>query len=242
MDRKLAILAVIAALILSACSKKEEPVPAAAPAAMSAPAPQFEDRALLPKKSKKRRSVQVGDEIFDQMTQASIAFTAPDKAKYGEEFTIRALIQLEVSKEEVKQALRASGVTVASDIEITRIAEVNLYAPGYTVQARAPERQAVSAAAPTEWLWDLTPTKTGPTEIHLSVTAVVKVDGEKTERLIKTYDHKIKVKVNPKVQAIELLTKYWQWIFTTLLAPAGLWIWKRWKKKPRTTRSPKSVD
>lgn len=218
--------------LLAGCSDKQDAVPARSTAA-AAPAPVLENRSLFARKRDADR--EVGDTIAQQMSAASIAFNAPDTAKYGEEFTIQAVIQLATDRKQLEKLLREQGQAVSEDIEITRIAEVLIFAPGYEVVARAPQRQAVSASAATEWIWDLTPRKTGDTEIHISVTAVVKVDGEKTERLIKSFDHSIAVKVNPAVQAREIFAEHWQWLFSTLLLPAGIWLWK--KKKVRRTRT-----
>lgn len=227
------IFLVFLALLLVSCSKRVEDIPAAKSAAAPAPAPIAESRELYARG--RAVDVGIGDSIAQQMSAASIAFNAPDTAKYGEEFTIQAVIQLATDRKQLEKLLREQGQVVSEDIEITRIAEVLIFAPGYEVVARAPQRQAVSASVATEWIWDLTPRKTGDTEIHISVTAVVKVDGEKTERLIKSFDHSIAVKVNPTLQAKELLAKHWQWLFSTLLLPAGIWLWK--KKKVRRTRT-----
>jgi hypothetical protein len=220
------------ALFLVSCGKNEAPAPAAVTMAASAPdATSEQPQDEKPVKKKKKKKLKNHDAIVDQLSQATVTLNAPHKAKYGVDFPVQLTIQPDIAREVILKSLKVDGDVTSDDIEISRIVEVELFAPDFNVVARAPKRQAVSSSEPTEWIWDLTPTVVGVTDIHVSVMAVVKVDDEKAERLVRAYTHDIKVHVNPQAQVWDLLKKYWQWVFSSILAPLAIWAWKRWKKE-----------
>ncbi len=66
---------------------------------------------------------------------------------------------------------------------------------GYMFQITAitPEIQAVSKRQQTEWKWEIDPKEEGKHRLHLTLTALLEIDGHSTPRAIRTFDKIIEV-------------------------------------------------
>jgi hypothetical protein len=110
---------------------------------------------------------------------------------------------------------------------------------GYMFQITAitPEIQAVSKRQQTEWKWEIDPKEEGKHRLHLTLTALLEIDGHSTPRAIRTFDKIIEVNVTA-TQKIGLFFKNnWQWLWAAILVPVAGWLWKRKKKQLTNTSS-----
>jgi hypothetical protein len=171
------------------------------------------------------------DNVTNQLYSATMAFSAPDKANIKENITIQLFVDPSKEVEELANSLTNPGVRRGAKIKISKVIIASLSAPDFTIEKITPEEQAVAQTAPTEWLWTLIPKSTGKNEVKLTITAVVKVDGKEYKYHIKTYEKTIVIEVKPQQVIYDWLAKYWQWLFSTLLLPLGLWLYKRNKKE-----------
>lgn len=171
------------------------------------------------------------DEVVNQLYSASMAFSAPDKANIKENITIQLLIDPSKEVKELEERLTKPGVRRGAKIKISKVIIATLSAPDFTIEQITPEEQAVAQTAPTEWLWTLIPKTIGSNDVKLTVTAVIKVDGREHKYHIKTYERTIVIEVTPQQIISNWFAKYWQWLFSTLLLPLGLWLYKRRKKE-----------
>ena len=170
------------------------------------------------------------DTVIDQLYTASMAFSAPEKANIKENITIQLFIDPSKEVKELENSLTQPGVRRGAEIKISKVIIASLSAPDFIIEKVTPEEQAVAQTAPTEWLWTLTPKSTGKNEVKLTITAIVKVDGKEYKYHIKTYEKTMVIVVEPQQVIYDWLAKYWQWLFSTLLLPLGLWLYKRNKK------------
>jgi hypothetical protein len=177
------------------------------------------------------KSTQRADTVINQLYSAAMAFSAPDKANVKEDITIQLLVDPSKEVKELENSLTEPGVRRGAEIKISKVIIATLSAPDFTIEKVTPEEQAVAQTAPTEWLWTITPKSTGKNEVKLTITAVVKVDGKEYKYHIKTYEKTIVIVVKPQQVIYDWLAKYWQWLFSTLLLPLGLWLYKRGKKE-----------
>jgi hypothetical protein len=58
----------------------------------------------------------------------------------------------------------------------------------FQITAITPEVQAVSKIQETEWKWEIHPKKEGKHKLHLTLTALLEIDGRSTPRTIRTFD------------------------------------------------------
>lgn len=167
-----------------------------------------------------------------QLSKSDIAFNTPDKMVMGETADMQLIIDPSKTSEEIKKEIKAEGEKVGATVLVSKVVIVKVLAPDFDVVELVNKgRQAIDFNGPTEWKWTISPKSKGSHKIHLTITAVIQIDGDKAERLIKTFDKEIVVVVTPKQVIVGFFEKYWQWLFTTLLLPLGLWLWKRYKGK-----------
>jgi len=114
-------------------------------------------------------------------------------------------------------------------IKVSKVLSVDLLAPDFTVLALTPQRQALSETEITEWKWDLSKSKPGKHDIHLSINAIVNVDNDRAERSIKTFESVVTVEITPQQWIVAMIKEHIQWIWSTLILPVLLFGW-RWIK------------
>jgi hypothetical protein len=80
----------------------------------------------------------------------------------------------------------------------------------------------------TEWAWLVTPLRSG--KGHLKLIIKVRVD-EDIQKDIVVFDKKIDV--NPdRVYSVKIwISKYWQFLISTIIIPFIIWLFKRRKEK-----------
>ncbi|MBD3273748.1 MAG: hypothetical protein GF372_00455 [Candidatus Marinimicrobia bacterium] len=90
---------------------------------------------------------------------------------------------------------------------------------------------AASQSERTEWRWDITATENGTHQLHLTLSALIPVDGQPTHRTIRTFDHVITVHVSLGERIAVFLSDNWQWIMSALLIPLITWVVRTWWKR-----------
>ena len=168
---------------------------------------------------------QTADVISSQLKSATLTFEAPTTANVDD--IVHAILRIDPSVIAASTTARSSTRAV---IQVSKILSVTLLAPDFKVLALAPDRQALSETEITEWKWDLSGAPPGKHDIHLSINAIVMVDNDRAERSIKTFESTITVEITPQQWLLAVLKEHMQWIWSTLLLPAGMWLWKRFKK------------
>ena len=78
----------------------------------------------------------------------------------------------------------------------------------------------------TQWTWDVTPLRSGHSELKIVVSTIT--NGDKKDDV---YEDKVEIKVNPIKQIGFFLKTYWQWVIATLLIPMIKWLYDRYTKK-----------
>lgn len=67
--------------------------------------------------------------------------------------------------------------------------------------------------------------------MHLTLTALIEIDGKSTQRAIRTFDRIIEVEISPTQRVKHFFIEYWQWVWAAVLIPIAGWFWKRKKRK-----------
>jgi hypothetical protein len=67
----------------------------------------------------------------------------------------------------------------------------------------------------------------GPNVLTLNVTAVFPLEGTSARRSLKVFEQTIDVKVTLGQRVAAFAEGNWQWLWTTLVAPLGVWLWAR---------------
>lgn len=170
------------------------------------------------------------DSILDQLGTSNMAFNAPRSINLGDHAEIHFIVDPTKSVEDIKSSIEAEGAKHGFSILVSKILIAKLVAPEFDITNISPERQALDTNGPTEWRWSISPNTKGSHKVHLTVVAVIKVEGESTERFIKSFDQEIVVKVTLKTWIEDKVSKYWQWLWSAILIPLAGIAWKKFKK------------
>lgn len=167
------------------------------------------------------------DRVMAQLYTAPMVFSMPDKVNIKDTFKVQLLIDPSKGLTELLNSLTVEGTKAGSNIKIAKVVIVNLSAADFDIERITPAEQAVAETEPTEWLWSLRAKSAGKHSVTLSVTAVIKINGKETTYHIKTVDRAVEIEVTPHQIIASWFDKYWQWLFTTILLPIGIWIYKK---------------
>jgi len=192
-----------------------------AEAPMPAPAP-AESASALPD-----NPFESVDRALEQMQFGNVAFNVPTNMNLYDTASVQLLLSLETPSEELEKMIEAEGLIEGARIQVSNRMEARLSGADFSITAVTPEVQAVSRNVTTEWKWDVKPVSEGKRYLHLTLSALINVDGASTPRAIRTFDKTIEVEVTWQQKASLFIENNWQWLWAVILAPVAGWLWKR---------------
>ena len=154
--------------------------------------------------------------------------------RLGHTAHIQLLLSPAQSIPQLKKKITAIGEKEGTTIRVAALMEARLTGLHFDIEANTAERQPVSNDAPTEWTWDVEPTKTGNQELHLTLTAILTVGGRDQPRTIRTFDKVLTVHVTWYDRVSGFVSDNWKWLWTAILVPAGVWAARRYQSRRRT--------
>jgi hypothetical protein len=172
------------------------------------------------------------DAALAELVSGNVAFNTPERMRFREIRTITLLVSPQLEPERLAQELRKRiGRDDRIDIEAAQIAPVMeaqiVGAPAFEVTPLSPPSQAVSGAVPTEWRWDVRANEAGTRTLHLTITAILMVAGERFPRSLNVVDRDIEVEISAAQQAGRFVQTNWQWLAGTIIIPFVVWFWNR---------------
>jgi hypothetical protein len=177
------------------------------------------------------------DRILESLTLGSIAYNTPSSMVCDESTKIQLVLSPRATIEALKQKINGLGQTVAEHIRVADVMEVRLHGKAFETHALRPERQAISGANETEWLWEITAREPGNQELHLVVSAVLNVNGREGSRVLKVYDRTIEVHVTISHLAGTFVASNWPWLVGAGAATGAIAItWLVRRRRSREAR------
>ncbi len=176
-----------------------------------------------------KRSPETVEQALKRLKFGNIAFNAPLKINFDQTVTIQLLLSLTTPIDELKQMIEAVGEKEGTRIQVSDRMEARLSGPNFEITAITPELQAVTGTAVTAWKWDVKPKSEGQQILHLTLSVLINVDGKSTTRAIRTFDKQIEIEVTPVQRVVWFLKAYWPVLFTAIVIPVLVWLWKRRK-------------
>jgi hypothetical protein len=199
------------------------PVEASGPRSLEMPPPP------LPKNSL--------DEVLDKMDLGNIVFSVPSKMTLDERKTITLVLSPDKSFQEIIISSFDKNESVESaQIKISDKMEAKLTGSGFNITEITPSQQVVSSKINTEWKWEVKPLESGRLNLYLAINAIVSVNNETSFRSLKTFSKIIEIDVKYTQRILSIFKSNWQWLWTTVLLPIGLYLWKKRKKTPEKKR------
>lgn len=171
--------------------------------------------------------IELVDRILEKLRLGNIAFNTPKSMNLHNTAVIQLLLGATTPISELKRFVEEEGEKVGARIRISNRMEARLSGPNFAITAITPETQAVSLAEITEWKWEIKPKSTGHQLLHLTLSAIISVEGAATPRAIRTFDKVIEVEVTWNQQLTHFLKTNWQWLWAAILLPIAGWILRR---------------
>jgi hypothetical protein len=185
------------------------------------------------------------DRRLSQLARSNLAFDAPRQMQLGETETIRLTLSPSASTGELTQRLIEAGakgrIESAQQIITANRMQARLTGQDFEIEATSPETQAVTFAEATDWSWDVEPTEGGEDKkLHLTVTALIPIEGETTPRQIRSFDQTITVNVTLGQRVGGVMDKHAGWIVPAILVPlaGAAYAWWRRRRSSGGTSSP----
>jgi hypothetical protein len=169
---------------------ESEPAPELAPASVPMPVP-----IELPAKPPAATPLSPLDEALQQMKTGTLAFNTPHEMALLEPTLIHLVLSPRSDDPSVAALVLGPGPVAVEHARYSSTVEARLTGDGFQIDEVTAASQPVSQMEPTEWRWQVTPRTPGQRSLFLNVYAVVTLDGEKHERLIKTFEREFVVEV-----------------------------------------------
>ena len=184
-----------------------------------------------PPPSERRSTLGAIDRELARLELANIAFNAPRSLHLGAPTDIQLLLSPKQTRAQLQDRLTAVGDRVGARIRITNTMEARLTGSGFEIEAITPELQAVGREGVTEWRWEIAATKTGTRRLHLTLSALIDIDGASVPRTIRVFDQTLTIHVTWLDRLSGFFGDNWQWLWSAIAVPLFLWLWatrRRW--------------
>jgi len=173
------------------------------------------------------------DEILNVYPIGNMAFNVPESVGIDETFTVRLILSPKKSVADIQNELDRSfnSVIQTGQVRLTPQMETRMTGQNFEISAVTPEILAVSSVEDTQWTWDIRAKQGGVQQLHLTVSAIIRVNDKSTPRVVRQFDRQINVRVQLGHQIAGFVKDNWQWLWTALLVPAVGWLWSKYHKK-----------
>jgi hypothetical protein len=183
--------------------------------------------------------------VRERLHRANAAFNAPKTVRLNETKVIELVLSDDESVRALKRRLEAEGPQVGARLRASAVMEATLTGAAFKIEGITPTQQTVTDGV-TRWKWEFEPTKTGTRRLHLTVTALVAINGKDRRQAVRTFERTLEVEsvaVGMPAKVSGFFADNWQWIVTTLLIPCVAWVIRRRQRarpagfEPATSRS-----
>ncbi|MDE3180486.1 MAG: hypothetical protein KGM47_12600, partial [Acidobacteriota bacterium] len=160
------------------------------------------------------------DAALQSLPKGNIAFNAPERMILQEQSAIYLALSPQESIQSLQQSLQKqlSGQQSlqGATIQIAPEMQARLTGQDFSITAVTPETQAVSGVQETQWRWDVTPLKAGTDQLHLTLSAIINVNGSSMPRSIQTFDREIPVRVTWNQRISGFFANRWDWLLSAI--------------------------
>lgn len=175
----------------------------------------------------------------DALPMGQVLFQHPAEMEVKKAETLRVRISQSVL-EDLAHGLEAGGVKEQDRIPVSASMRVSLFGePYFVVKPLSEEEQIVAKKGFSEWAFTVIPQKRGKWPLHLQVSAVIHAPwGGDKFRTYPVKDEVIQVKVTFWGAVGDFVADNWQWLWTTVLVPVGLWGLTRFRRRRKAGTEP----
>jgi prepilin-type N-terminal cleavage/methylation domain-containing protein len=172
--------------------------------------------------------------LKNKLASATAIFNTPSEIGLSDTKTIKLAISLHKSEIQLSPQVQQYGQSRSAKIEVGSAMQAILVSDdqdGLSIVDKTPKVQDLSATEETYWLWDVKAKKSGKYKLTLTIAIDTDLNGVRMQRAIKSDEEEIIVEVTLVKRIEDFVASNWQWLWTVIVAPIGLWLWKRWRAK-----------
>lgn len=172
------------------------------------------------------------------LRQANIAFAAPRELGLNEQGEVQLLLSTRQPISELKDQISDLGAKEGASILVSDVMTATLTGLGFSIEEITPTTQVVADAGVTQWRWSVEPTRPGTRRLHLTLSALISVNGSERPYTVRSFERVLPVNVTWSGRLTGFVGKNWQWLWTTLLVPGVLALWgylRRRRSKEKLT-------
>jgi hypothetical protein len=205
---------------------------AAAPAAAAASVPFPSSAATSPSPPAPCDTQCLIDRLTANLLHSKAVFNAPTTLQVGQPpTTISLVLSVNESYDAIRQEIAAQGPTASTEVRSSPEMYASLTgSSGLRVTPTTQSIMAVPSQGRARWDWQLSGIQAGPQSLNLSLFAVVDTAPNSPKILIQTFSRKLSVTVTARYEITLFLENNWQWLWSVILAPLAVWLWKRRKR------------
>ncbi|MBE9008311.1 hypothetical protein IQ259_25440 [Fortiea sp. LEGE XX443] len=135
-------------------------------------------------------------EAANNLKPGQIAFNVPEDMQVAETNVVEVRVSDDL-KRDLKQGL--IGKIDTAQIKVSSFMKARLEGTSFTIKPLDEENRALPEGTVAKWRWNVTPNESGEQKLFLVLYARIKIPDQQTDELVdlKTFDHTIKVAVNP---------------------------------------------
>jgi len=173
------------------------------------------------------------DKLLGGLKSANIAFNVPSPMNIDD--TRKVVLELDFNKtgSELASEITEVGKKLTDTVSVAETMTAHLKGDDFTITPLAAETQSPSYTRTTTWMWEVKPKTFGTLALYLTLDADFATKEETRHWHIQTFSKEIKVKVWPaSVEGAEkFVASNWQWLWTALLVPVGVWAYAWFRRK-----------
>ena len=182
------------------------------------------------------------DTIVAHMKWGKIAFNTPTTMKVDETKTLQLVLSPSDPEAELKKAITEPGPINLRKIQWANRMEADLVSSGFKVTPITPKQQGVTTNGGAQWEWQIQAQQAGRQSLHLTLDALLKVDGEITPVAVQTFNENIVVQVTLPQRVSKFVSSNLSWVWTALILPVLGYLWTRWKGKKLNASDARPAD
>ncbi len=186
------------------------------------------------------------NQILSRLPFGDIAFNTPKHMNVGDATEVSLKLSLTAGVEELKRrvvarALQKDETIRAEQVKVHSLMRASLTGSnGFSVTPLDNvEDKPVPSSGIQQWLWEVEAKKPGTQRLHLTLSALLEVEGKERPFPVETFSETIEVKVSKERAAKGFVAGNWQWLWATVVAPVAVALWeglKRLKSKRRESQ------
>jgi hypothetical protein len=180
------------------------------------------------------------DRELQKLPFGHIAFNVPRRLKLGQTVVIHLVLSLEEPLARVRKKVAEAGKVEGARVRVSDVMEAQLDGFGFEVNALSSARQAVSEVETTDWSWEIKATEGGSHRLTLTLSALIKLKGERLPRTVRTFYRSFTVHVSLLHRTTQFVGDHVEWLVGGLVAMvAAILGWARTGSDKQGRPSPK---